>query len=75
MKNNTLYILLVILLIATLLILSLLFEKRDGPQPEPDEEDPFGTMEYFTPEEFYEDYREEFDNFEDAEDYYYAHRD
>nr|AHF24357.1 hypothetical protein [uncultured bacterium Contig575] len=30
-------------------------------------------LDYTDPEDFYEDYADEFDSYEDAEDYYYEH--
>ena len=37
------------------------------------EDDPFEAAEYGSPEDFYEDYGDAFDDFEEAEDYYYEH--
>ena len=37
------------------------------------EDDPFEAAEYASPEDFYEDYGDSFDDFEEAEDYYYEH--
>ena len=36
-------------------------------------DDPFEAHEYGSPEDFYEDYGENFDDFEEAEEYYYEH--
>jgi len=37
------------------------------------EDDPFEAHEYGSPEDFYEDYGDNFDDFEEAEEYYYEH--
>lgn len=37
------------------------------------EDDPFEAHEYSSPEDFYEDYGDNFDDFEEAEEYYYEH--
>ena len=37
------------------------------------EDDPFEASEYGSPEDFYEDYGDNFDDFEEAEEYYYEH--
>lgn len=37
------------------------------------EDDPFEAAEYGSPEDFYEDYGDDFDDFEEAEEYYYEH--
>ena len=37
------------------------------------EDDPFEAREYGSPEDFYEDYGDNFDDFEEAEEYYYEH--
>lgn len=37
------------------------------------EDDPFEAAEYGSPEDFYEDYGDNFDDFEEAEEYYYEH--
>ena len=37
------------------------------------EDDPFEAREYGSPEDFYEDYGDNFDDFEVAEEYYYEH--
>lgn len=37
------------------------------------ENDPFEAAEFADPEDFYEEYRDEFDDYEEAEDYYYEH--
>ena len=39
------------------------------------EDDPFEAHEYGSPEDFYEDYGDNFDDFEEAEEYYYEHGD
>ena len=44
----------------------------DNGDPEP-EEDPYQAKEMSCVEEFYEEYRDEFSCFEDAEDYYNEH--
>ena len=36
-------------------------------------DDPFEAREYGSPEDFYEDYGDNFDDFEEAEEYYYEH--
>ncbi|MBE5774624.1 MAG: rhodanese-like domain-containing protein [Clostridiales bacterium] len=36
-------------------------------------DDPFEAHEYGSPEDFYEDYGDNFDDFEEAEEYYYEH--
>ena len=37
------------------------------------EDDPFEAHEYGDPEDFYEDYGDNFDDYEEAEEYYYEH--
>ena len=42
-------------------------------EEEESEDDPFEAHEYGDPEDFYEDYGDNFDDYEEAEEYYYEH--
>ena len=74
MKNSILYVLLIVALVAVLLLMSGVFDRRDGTDASADmEEDPYGAWEYANAGDFYSVYADEFEDYEEAENYYFDH--
>ena len=68
MKNSILYVLLIVALVAVLLLMSGVFDRRDGTDASADmEEDPANAG------DFYSVYADEFEDYEEAENYYFDH--